>query len=258
MNRSGDRWRPLVRGGASFVVIIIVWQLAVDLGLIQPFFVSSPTLIAREFASQLQSGLAIKNVSVSLYEFGCALGLAIVFGVGLGVIAGWSSTIEYVLEPFIWFNYSAPIIAFYPIFIAILGLGKPTIIAISFGFALTPIYVNTLTGIKNVDRDLVTAARAFGARPHELFLKVILPGSAPTIVAGLRLAVGRALTGVIVAELFGATSGLGFSIAYFGQKLRTTEMMVSIVMVMVLGVIFTQTLSFLESVTDSWRSGPGR
>ena len=120
-------------------------------------------------------------------------------------------------------------------------------------FALTPIYANTLAGIKNVDRDLVRAARSFGARPLDVFLYVVLPGSVPIIVAGLRLGVGRALTGVVVAELFGASAGLGYSIAYHAQLLETSKMMVSIVVIVLLGVVLTQILTWLEKKTDSWR-----
>jgi len=87
---------------------------------------------------------------------------------------------------------------------------------------------------------------------------VALPGSVPVMMAGLRLGVGRALTGVVVAELFGANAGLGYAITYYGQLMQTTKMMVSIVIVILLGVILTQILSFLESKTDSWRVDSGR
>ncbi len=161
--------------------------------------------------------------------------------------------VEAALEPFIWFKYSSPTIAFYPLFVAWLGYGRPTIVAIGALFALTPIYANTLSGIKNVDKDLVRAACSFGARPYDVFLRVALPGSIPIVVAGLRLGVGRALTGVVLAELFGASAGLGYSIAYHAQLLETTPMMVSIVAIILLGVILTQLLSWLERKTDSWR-----
>jgi NitT/TauT family transport system permease protein len=169
------------------------------------------------------------------------------------MVAGWYRDIEAALEPFIWFKYSAPTIAFYPLFISWLGYGIPTIVAISFLFALTPIYANTLSGIRNIDRDLKRMALSFGARPADLFMRVALPGSVPVVVAGLRLGVGRALTGVVISELFGADAGLGYSIAYYAQLLQTTKMMVSIVTVIVLGVVLTQILSFIEARTDAWR-----
>jgi NitT/TauT family transport system permease protein len=258
MTRLFYRHQALISGLISFAVILIVWQLVVDLGFVKAFFLSTPTRVATEFMRQLGTGEIASNLSISLYEFACGLALAIVVGGVCGVLASWSRTLEAIFEPFVWFTYSSPTIAFYPMFIAWLGLGAPTIIAIAFIFAVTPIYANTLSGIKNVDQDLTRAALSFGARRTDLFFKIALPGSVPILVAGLRLAVGRALTGVVAAELFGATAGLGFAIAYYGQKLKTTEMMVSLVLIVLCGVVFTQILSLLESATDKWRTGPGR
>jgi NitT/TauT family transport system permease protein len=258
MTRAFERHRALISGCISFAVILLAWQLAVDLGFMRIFFTSTPIRIAVAFWSELRSGAVVANVGVSLYELACGLALASVAGIGLGVLASWSRTIEHFLEPFIWFTYACPIIAFYPLFIAWLGLGAPTIIAIAFLSALTPLYANTLSGIKNADQDLMRAARSFGARRRDLFVKVALPGSIPIIVAGLRLAVGRALTGVIAGELFGAAAGLGYSIAFYGQKLKTTEMMVSVALVVILGVILTQLLSLCEAAADSWRTSPGQ
>src|SRR4029078_6598776 len=111
------------------------------------------------------------------------------------VLAGWFGDVEAALEPFIWFKYSAPTIAFYPLFVAWLGYSRPTVVAIGALFALTPIYATTLSGIKNVDRDLVRAAHSFGARPLDIFLRVALPGSVPIVVAGPRVRGRRAHTG---------------------------------------------------------------
>lgn len=248
-----ERRQALILGSLSLIGIVVAWQVVVGVGLINPFFISTPSLVAQEFMVQLQDGSIAANLAASLYSFALALGLATAVGVGLGMVAGWYADVEAALEPFIWFKYSTPTVAFYPLFIAWLGYGTPTIVAIAFLFALTPIYANTLAGIKNVDRDLKRAAISFGARPYDIFLRVALPGSVPIIVAGLRLGVGRALTGVVVAELFGANAGLGYSIAYYAQLLKTKEMMVSIVIVILLGVILTQALSFIETRTDAWR-----
>jgi len=177
--------------------------------------------------------------------------------VTLGVLAGWFRTVEYALDPFIWFVYSAPLIAFYPLFVLWLGLGTHTVIAISFLLSVTPITVNTATGIRTLSPTLLLAARSFGARPRDVLWKVALPASVPMVAAGLRLGVGRALTGVVIAELFVPSGGLGSSIAYNGGLLRTTEMLASLMVIVVLGVICTQGLTFVESRFDSWRTGPG-
>lgn len=253
--RPAGQASAILFAAASLALVLVLWQAAVDLHLIKAFFVSSPLKVYSEFLQQSRDGTLFRNVSISLSEFGVGLTLSIIVGGGLGALAGAIDTLEHVFEPIVWLLYSAPIVAFYPIFVAIFGLGEPTIIVIAFLFAVTPIYANMLSAIKEVDANLVRIARAFGATRFEILLKVILPGSVPIMLAGLRLSVGRALTGVIVGEFFGASAGLGFSIGYYGDKLRTTDMMVSIVTVVVLGVTFTQTLSFFEVATQSWRTG---
>jgi NitT/TauT family transport system permease protein len=158
------------------------------------------------------------------------------------------------LDPFLWFLYSAPLIAFYPIFVLWFGLGVPTVIALTFLLSIPQIAANTLNGIHNVNPGLIQAARSFGATERDLLWKVVLPASLPAVIAGLRLGVGRALMGVVVGELFGATAGLGYSISYYGALLKTTDMIASLVVVMVLGVLCTQGLSALEARFDSWRT----
>jgi len=250
------RHAPLILGAVSMIGICVIWQAVVDLGFMNPFFVSRPTDVAQEILTQAEDGQLLRNIMESMKSFLIAISMAGVVGVGLGLLAGWFRDAEAALSPFIWFKYSAPTIAFYPIFIAFLGYGTPTIVAVAFLFALTPIYANTLAGIRSADRDLVRAARAFGARPLDIFLKVALPSSVPIVVAGLRLGVGRALTGVVVAELFGATAGLGYAVAESSQRLQTTRMMASIIVIIIIGVLLTQILSWAEKRTDAWRVQP--
>jgi NitT/TauT family transport system permease protein len=249
--------KPALLGIASFAVILLTWEIAVRAGWLNPFFTSQPTAIAAALAREASSGDLARSAGVSLREFGAGYGAAILVGLTLGVLAGWFRTVEYALDPFIWFVYSAPLIAFYPLFVLWLGLGTHTVIAISFLLSVTPITVNTATGIRTLSPTLLLAARSFGARPHDVLWKVALPASVPMVAAGLRLAVGRALTGVVIAELFVPSGGLGSSIAYNGGLLRTTEMIASLMVIVVLGVICTQGLSLVESRFDSWRTGPG-
>jgi NitT/TauT family transport system permease protein len=157
----------------------------------------------------------------------------------------------------VWFLYSAPLVALFPLFIIWFGLGVRPVIAIAFLLSVTPITTNTLSGIKGVSPALLRAAKSFGAGKRDLLWRVILPASVPMVIAGLRLGIGRALTGVVVGELFGATAGLGFSIAYYGGLLKTTNMLASLAVIAVLGVVCTQGLSAVEARLDSWRTGPG-
>jgi NitT/TauT family transport system permease protein len=192
---------------------------------------------------------------VSFREFAIGYALSVVVGILGGALAGRFRIVEYALNPFLWFLYSAPLIAFYPIFVLWFGLGGPTVIAMTFLLSVTQIFASTLSGIQNVNPGLIRAARSFGATERALLWKVVLPASVPMVIAGLRLGIGRALMGVVVGELFGATAGLGYSISYYGALLKTTDMIASLVVVVVLGVLCTQGLSALEARFDSWRVG---
>lgn len=256
--RQFNRHTALILGTLSFIVIISIWELSVRWGLINPFFTSSPTAMIGVFKEQFVTGEIFDNLFVSISEFVMGFGLAIIVGVLLGLLIGWFKAIDYALDPFIWFLYSAPLISFYPLFVIWLGLGQPTVIAITFFLSVIPILVNTATGIKEVNLVLIQAARCFGARRSDLFFKIALPSSVPMVMAGLRLGIGRALMGVVIAEMFGATAGLGFSISYYGTVLKTANMLASLMVVVVLGVLFTQVVIMLEARFDSWRTGPGK
>ena len=245
--------RPVLLGIVSFSVILLAWESVVRLGWVNPFFVSQPAAIAASLSRAAQSGELWHNIGVSFREFVIGYGLSVVIGILAGALAGRFRTVEYALDPFLWFLNSAPLIAFYPIFVLWFGLGTPTVIALTFLLSVPQIATSTLNGIHNVDPGLIRAARSFGAIEADLFRKVILPASVPTMMAGLRLGIGRALMGVVVGELFGATAGLGFSISYYGALLKTTDMIASLVVIVALGVLCTQGLSALEARFDSWR-----
>ena len=126
------RNEAVILGTLSLASIGVFWQFVVDAGIVNPFFISTPVEVFHEASAQLDSGKLYKNTAASMYSFVLALGLATIMGILLGVLAGWFRDVESVLEPFIWFKYSAPTIAFYPLFVAWLGYGTPTIVAIAF------------------------------------------------------------------------------------------------------------------------------
>ena len=244
----------VVLGILSFGVILLAWEAAVRWGWVSSFFVSQPSAVAASLSRAARSGELEHNIAVSFREFVIGYGLSVVVGILAGALAGRFRTVEYASDPFLWFLYSAPLIAFYPIFVLWFGLGVPTVIALTFLLSVPQIAANTLNGIQNVNPGLIRAARSFGATERDLLWKVVLPASLPAVIAGLRLGVGRALMGVVVGELFGATAGLGYSISYYGALLNTTYMIASLVVVIVLGVLCTQGLSALEARFDSWRT----
>jgi NitT/TauT family transport system permease protein len=248
-----SRVRAFLLGLTSLVLIGLVWQALVDLDVVDPFLVASPTRVANALWDQARSGVLWRNVRVSGVELIIALGISTAIGIPLGIVLGWYRRVSLALDPLVWLQYSTPIIALYPIFTLMFGLGSAAVVAMTVLLTVSPIIINTARGVRNIDRTLLQAARSFGAGDGQLFRKVVLPGSLPLVMAGMRLAIGRALIGVAVGELFAGTAGLGWSISYYGGLLKTTDMLASVVVIGVLGVLLTVAVSTLEHRLDSWR-----
>jgi NitT/TauT family transport system permease protein len=245
--------RPLLLGTLSFAVLIAGWQLIVTAGLVDSFLVASPSKVASALADQIGSGVIFEHLRVSMVELAIGFGIATVLGISWGVLMGWYGSLNDAFDPFVWLGYSAPLVALYPVFLLIFGLGAKTVIAICVLLAVFPILVNTRTGVREVDARLVQAARSFGATDRQLFAKVVLPASLPFVMAGLRLGLGRGLVGVVVGEFFVGDKGLGYSVAYYAGLLRTTDMIVQVVVIGAIGVLLTALLSRLERRIDAWR-----
>jgi NitT/TauT family transport system permease protein len=245
--------RPILLGTISFAVILGLWQGLASAGVLNEFLTSSPAHVASALVDQASSGLLWRNVRTSVVELVIGLGLACLVGLPLGLAVGRYRRVGLATEPVVWLQYSTPIISLYPIFTLMFGLGWKAVVAMTFLLTVSPIVINTARGVRSVDSGLIRAARSFGAGDRDLFVKVILPGSLPMVMAGLRLAVGRALVGVAVGELFAGTSGLGWSVSYFGGVLKTTDMLASVIVIGALGVLLTSAVSALERRLDSWR-----
>jgi NitT/TauT family transport system permease protein len=159
-----------------------------------------------------------------------------------------------IFTPWVSAIYSTPIVALSPLLILWFGLGLASKVVVVFVVAVFPVLVNTQAGIESADEGLIETARAFGARRTQIFTKVLLPASVPFIVAGLRLGVGRGLVGVVVAELFGATSGLGYMITVASQVFDMGGLFAAVVILAAAGVISTEAIKMLERRLAPWRS----
>jgi len=247
------RLRPFLLGTASLVLICVVWQVLVAANVLDPFLVASPSKVGQALWNQSKSGVLWTNIRVTGIELVVALAISTAIGIPLGVILGWYRRAAEALDPLVWLQYSAPIVALYPVFTLMFGLGSNAVVALTILLTVSPIIINTARGVRSVDRRLVQAARSFGASDGELFRKVVLPGSMPLVMAGMRLAIGRALIGVAVGELFAGNAGLGYSVSYYGGLLRTTDMLASVIVIGVIGVLLTVAAGVVERRLDSWR-----
>jgi ABC-type nitrate/sulfonate/bicarbonate transport system permease component len=240
------KYEALVLGAIGILVVIALWQAASDLGMINPLFLSSPAGIFREAVRQIAEGVLWSDVGTTVLEIAIAFSAASAMGILAGLMMGMFSRVEFITEPFVWFLYSTPLIAFYPLFVVYLGLGFNTVVMMGFVMAVIPITINTLAGVKSTNPILIRAAHSFGATNRQIIFKIALPSALPFIVTGLKLGVERTLIGVIVGEMFSSNAGLGFRISLYGARLQTASLFVPLVVVVLLGLLATQLLRLWE------------
>ena len=248
-----DRRERLALGALGVIALLVCWQLSADWGLLNPTIGSSPKLIAQAFAAQWQSGDLLSDLRVSMGEFAAGFLLALVFGVALGIAMGMSRILEYAVDPFIWFLYSSPLIALYPVIVVWLGFGTTTVIAVSFLLTVVSVVVNTLAGVRSVEPMLIRAVKAFGGGQRAIITKVILPAAVPLIAAGARIGLGRALLGVVLGEMFSSNAGLGFRISYYAGRLRTADVFVALLLLIAIGLATDKIFKQVEARLQRWR-----
>lgn len=248
--RRHENW---VLGALSMLAFLGLWEIAVRAGAVNPLFTSSPSRIVATAIGMFADGSIYPHLRVSGEEFFSGFALAVVVGVPLGILMGWYSRVNAVLEPFVSALYATPRIALLPLVVIWFGIGLASKIAIVFLGAIFPILVNTITGVRTIDADFIKVARSFGATDRQMFLTVALPSSVPMLLTGLRLGLGHALVGIVVGEMYGATQGLGYLIAVAGARFQTDRVMVGIILIAGLGVALTELLRAIEQRFERWR-----
>ena len=237
---------------ASVAVFFVIWEYYGR--RMDPIFMAPPSAIFAAAVTLIQSGALEKAMVQTLWPFAVGMALTVVVGTLLGIVMAQWRTLEYVLDPFINALYAIPRIALVPLIILWAGLefaGKVTILV---SVAIFPITVNTYAGIRDVRGSMLEIGRAYGATEWQIFWKIVLPAAVPFIMAGVRLAVGLAIIGIIVAEFFTAISGLGGMIVEYANVFATAKLFVPIIVIALIGVILTELVMWLERRMSRWRT----
>jgi len=243
-----------ILGLGSFVLFFALWELGTDTGLLPALFVSSPSEIIREAASELPTYQFWNDVRISVVELVIGFAIGSAAGIIVGLLAGWYRRFNYFIDPWLSFFYALPRIALLPLIVLWLGLTiKSVIVAVILGAFFT-VTINTASGVRRVDRRLLDVATSFRASRARVFRTVVLPSSVPFILAGLRLGVGHALTGVFIGELYAANqAGLGYMIVAAGQQFEPSVILFGVMIFTILGLIFIESLRLLEERFQRWR-----
>ena len=245
-------------GSAAVIAFLLFWEFSVVFGWVNPLFTSSPTRIVAAAIAMIHDGTIWVDILVSGEEFVLGFGLAVIIGVPLGILIGWYRRFNAVLDPFVNALYATPRIALMPLVIIWFGIGLEARVVIIFLSSVFPILVNTMTGVRTIDRDFIKVARSFGASDGQLFLTVALPSSVPNLLTGLRLGIGHALIAIVVGEMYGASAGVGYLMQLAGATFQTDRVMVGLIIIAGAGMALTQVLRMIEARFEMWRADSRR
>jgi NitT/TauT family transport system permease protein len=247
-----------ILGGVSVFIFLAIWELCGNtFQLINPMFMSAPSLIVKAAWQMFASGEIWNDLYISGIEFVWGYVLSIVVAIPFGIAIGWYKKFAYVCDPFVNAMNATPRVALLPLVIIWLGIGILSKVGIIFLGAVFPLLINTRDGVKTTPANLLTAARSFGASEWQIFKSVVLPSTVPFILTGLRLAVGRALIGVMVGELYAATAGIGFMITVAGATFQTDKVFVGVLIFAITGMLLTDVIDRYEARFDKWRPKVG-
>jgi ABC-type nitrate/sulfonate/bicarbonate transport system permease component len=249
------RWPHVWLSVGSLVVGLGLWELVGSLKLVNPILLSPPRAVVQAALDLLRSGELVAHFWVSLGELTTGLGLAVAVGIPVGVLAGWFRRVEWALRPLTGAFYATPVIVFAPLIVAWLGIGFWDKVLLVFLEAFFQVFVTVSAGVRALDDAWLRVARAFAAGTTFTFRTVVVPGSVPFVLTGIRLATGRALVTVVVAELLASTAGLGWMIAFYGQNFKIANVFVALVVTAGLGVVSDAVLRHVERRVESWRPG---
>ncbi|MGH7267801.1 MAG: ABC transporter permease [Candidatus Rokuibacteriota bacterium] len=242
---------PLAVRLASLALVLLAWEWYGR--RVDRIFLSYPTAIAAAAGEMLRSG----ELPAAMLASAWPLAAGFLAGVGAGVVVGFLMgryrLLEWLLDPLVNAFYATPGTAILPLLMLWFGLGVTVKIVIVFSFTIFPVLVNTFIGVRDISAAHVDVARAFGAREREIIAKVLVPAALPFIATGVRLAVGRAIVGMIAAEFFTALSGLGQIIVASGNAYDTDRLFVAILVLALAGVGLTRLVEAAEDRLAAWK-----
>jgi NitT/TauT family transport system permease protein len=243
-------------GGAGIITLLLLWEVLpriITMRAGTKLFFTTPSEVVGTLWRLFSTGAIWTPLGVSASGFALGLGLAIVVGLPLGVLIGRSRTLNAMLDPFITAFNATPRLVFLPLVMLWFGLGLWTKVVIVFIGALFPILINTYEGVRNADRTLINVVRSFGASEWDVARLVVVPNAMPYIIAGLRLAIGRAVLGVVVAEFFGSESGLGVMMVQAAGRYQVDVVFSGLIVFAALSLVLTWMVQLLENRLGRWR-----
>ncbi len=237
----------------SPLAVLVLWQLASNMGWIDQRYVPSPLSIAQAGWDLALSGRLAIDIGATLRRLAVGYVLGAIPGIAIGIVMGLSRWVRAAIDPLVAALYPVPKIAILPLLMLAFGLGDGSKVAVVAMSVLFLTIINTTAGVVQLDRIYFDVARNYGTPWYKLFLRVILPGALPTIFAGLRISLGVSLVVLVSAEFVASDAGIGALIWASWQTLVVENMFVGIIVITVLGVLSTLFLHECERLLVPWR-----
>ncbi|MEI8701780.1 MULTISPECIES: ABC transporter permease [unclassified Mesorhizobium] len=251
--RRGAGFGTFIYGLPLLGLFFLTWEIAPRLGWLNRIFFPPLSEVLVAWWDLLASGVLVEHIGISLQRAAIGFALGVVVAIPLGLLMGRYSLFEKVSDLLVQTLRNTSQFALLPVFILLLGIGEESKVAITFYSSVFFLLVNTISGVKSVDPLLIKAARSMGTSDFDLFRKIILPASIPSIVAGARLGVKSSLFAVIGAEMLAAKSGLGFLIQNSQLMMETADMYAGILTLTVIGLVVNYLLVWFERWATAWK-----
>lgn len=236
----------------SLLFILIAWQ---EIGKsVDPVLFTTPTAVATAAVTMIRSGELWTYLAPSLLVLAYGMALACVVGIAAGLLLARYWVLDVAMSPVLTFVYSIPTVALVPLIVMWVGFDTGAKVVILFLFAFFPVAINTHQGVRSVDPNLLEVGQAFRCSEGQLWANIILPAALPFIMTGLRLALGRGLIGMVLADLYTAISGIGYLIVRTANTYQIDRMFVPVVLLGLLGVSLTWFLRLIETRIAPWAS----
>ncbi len=230
------------------IAIVVLWEALTRVKLIDPYYFSSPSLIAKTAYTAWTQGTLWTDIAFTSSATVLGFILGVLIGALIGLSTWWSKVYGNVLEPYLVTFNAVPKLALAPVLIILFGIGFQSKVALAVLLCVVPTAIAAYSGVKSIDPDLETLLFSLGAKRRHVFTKVVVPSAMPWIVSSLHINIGLALAGTIVGEFIASQAGVGRMILYAGQTMDINLVWVGVVVLSLLAIVMYWAVSWVEKV----------
>lgn len=234
----------------SVIAVLLIWEIVGR--RLNPYLLSTPAAVISAFRHLIANGQLVSAFGTSMEDLWVGFAAAVVVGLGIGILMGRSRVFERMFNPYVNFFQATPLIALVPLIVIWFGVGYESRVITTFTLAVWSVIINTYVGVKSTPIALIDVARIYRFSRRKIVTEIALPNAVPHIFAGLRVALGKALIGMMVAEMEISLAGLGGLVTNYGNSFETADLLAGVFAASIVGVITAVVLDITRKVLFPW------